>query len=316
MSRKPLDDRVENPAAVDQVLGCLLGLALGDAYGAPFEGGPIERLVWRFIGTTSAGLPRWTDDTQMALDLAHVLLQHGRVDQDALARRFAHSYAWRRGYGPATARLLKRVRGGESWQRAATSVYPKGSFGNGAAMRAPVVALFVADEARLLAETRLAAQVTHGHPLGITGAELMAAATRLVLLRAPLGSVLDAITRLGTAAEYAARIEQARVWLRAGEGPEPAKVAQVLGNGMTAPTSVVTALYAGLRHLHAPFADLLAFVRCCGGDVDTLGAMAGALWGAHNGADGLLDLPVEGRDELERVARQIAGGRRLDLERN
>lgn len=30
----------------------------------------MERLVWRMIGRTSDGCLRWTDDTQMALDLA------------------------------------------------------------------------------------------------------------------------------------------------------------------------------------------------------------------------------------------------------
>ena len=45
MSRKPSDDMIENSVAVDQILGGLLGLGFGDAYGAPLEGGPIERLV-------------------------------------------------------------------------------------------------------------------------------------------------------------------------------------------------------------------------------------------------------------------------------
>jgi hypothetical protein len=32
-------------ASMDKFTGCLLGLALGDALGAPFEGGPIERFA-------------------------------------------------------------------------------------------------------------------------------------------------------------------------------------------------------------------------------------------------------------------------------
>ena len=46
----------------DQFRGCLLGLALGDAMGAPFEGGFPERLVWKIIGKIAPillmGLPR------------------------------------------------------------------------------------------------------------------------------------------------------------------------------------------------------------------------------------------------------------------
>ncbi len=48
--------------------GCLLGLALGDALGARFEGGIAERALWWFIGTTREGHMRWTDDTQMSLE--------------------------------------------------------------------------------------------------------------------------------------------------------------------------------------------------------------------------------------------------------
>ncbi len=36
-----------------RITGSILGLALGDAFGAPFEGGPVERAVWLLIGTQS-----------------------------------------------------------------------------------------------------------------------------------------------------------------------------------------------------------------------------------------------------------------------
>jgi poly(ADP-ribose) glycohydrolase ARH3 len=81
-------------SASDKFAGSMLGLALGDACGAPFEGGPVERIVWRLIGKTSGGRRRWTDDTQMSLDVADSLIAHGRLDVDDLATRFAGSYRW------------------------------------------------------------------------------------------------------------------------------------------------------------------------------------------------------------------------------
>jgi O-acetyl-ADP-ribose deacetylase (regulator of RNase III) len=122
----------------------MVGLATGDALGAPHEGGPIERLLWKLIGKTSNRHLRWTDDTQMALDLARSLLTDGCVSPDALASRFASSYRWSRGYGPGTAKVLNQIRRGKSWQTASKSVYPEGSYGNGAAMRAPVLGLYFA----------------------------------------------------------------------------------------------------------------------------------------------------------------------------
>ena len=79
----------------------------------------------------------------MALDLAESLLEENGVSPEALASRFAASYRWSRGYGPGTAQVLKRIRRGEAWESASRAIYPEGSFGNGAAMRSPVLALFL-----------------------------------------------------------------------------------------------------------------------------------------------------------------------------
>ena len=54
--------------------GCFYGLALGDALCAPYEGGFLERGIWKLFGKTKAGKIRYTDDTQMSLDVAHSLL--------------------------------------------------------------------------------------------------------------------------------------------------------------------------------------------------------------------------------------------------
>jgi ADP-ribosylglycohydrolase len=99
-------------------VGSLLGLALGDAFGAPFEGGVLERSLWRLIGKTSDGRFRWTDDTQMALDVAESLIERRAVDQDDIAQRFARGYRWSRGYGPGAAKVLQLIRRGTDWRLA------------------------------------------------------------------------------------------------------------------------------------------------------------------------------------------------------
>jgi len=155
----------------DRFKGALLGLALGDAFGAPYEGGILERACWALIGK-SRGKRRFTDDTQMTIDLAESLIANGRVDQDDLAQRFARSYRWSRGYGPGTARVLKLIRRGRSWQAAGRAVHRDGSFGNGGAMRAPALGLFYAkcDEQQLTVAVQAATEITHSHPLAVDGA--------------------------------------------------------------------------------------------------------------------------------------------------
>jgi len=296
-------------ATQDQFEGCLLGLALGDALGAPFEGGPIERFVWRLLGTTRAGEMRWTDDTQMSLDLAESLIDNGAVAPDELAPRFARSYRWSRGYGGGAAKLLKRIARGHDWRDANRAVFPDGSFGNGAAMRAPMIGLFYAarPEERAIA-ARDSARVTHAHPLGMEATVLIAAATASAIAQNDAAAVFAGAAMCVEAPPYRTRFETAHTWLEQDERPDAGAVAQQLGNGVAAIDSCVTAIYLAARFLGEPFLDLQQFVTACGGDTDTIGAMSGAIWGAANGAAALPEKDLarlEQRKRLQTVAQAL-----------
>jgi ADP-ribosylglycohydrolase len=291
----------------DRCAGALLGLALGDALGAPHEGGVLERLLWRAIGRTRSGHMRWTDDTQMSLDLAESLIDRGCVDPDDVARRFAAGYRWSRGYGAGAAKMLRRVRRGMPWQEAARSVFRDGSFGNGGAMRAPVVGVFCARAPDDLVEAaRVTARITHAHPLGIEGAVLIATATCRALVSADPLDVFGFAAGHAEQREFHARLDVARSWLTDGTVPAAAEVGTRLGRGVAAAESCVTALYLGAAFLARPFVELLAFVASCGGDADTIGAMAGAIWGAANGASRLPGEHLESLEQRDRLAQVAA----------
>jgi len=289
----------------DRYVGCLLGLGLGDALGAPHEGGPIERLLWKAIGK-SAGKMRWTDDTQMSLDLAESLIVNGKIDADDLARRFACSYRWSRGYGPGASKVLKRIRTGIPWGEASRSVYAEGSFGNGGAMRAPIVGLFYHSQpAKLAVAAEASARVTHAHPLGVEGAVLLSEAIARALTAQSAFEILDALRVKSGSPEFQQRLDLSCSWLQSNESAEPNEVRSKLGNGISDVESCVTALYLALRFLDRPFSDLIGFVVRCKGDVDTIGSMAGALWGAANGATRLPAkalAKLEQRNRLEETA--------------
>jgi ADP-ribosylglycohydrolase len=292
---------------LDRYTGCLLGLALGDALGAPYEGGLLERALWKLLGRNAEGLPRWTDDTRMSLDLAESLLSCEQLDADDLAKRFAASYRWSRGYGPSTARLLKSIRRGRSWQEASRAVYPQGSYGNGGAMRSAVIALYMpGDVQRLVELSREQARVTHSHVLGMEGAVLIALAAQAMLAERTVAQTMDLLTQKITQPELLQPLTSARTLLTAAVQPSPRDVARQFGNGMTAQTSCVTALVLALSHLERNFDALLLAARQCGGDVDTISAMAGAIWGARNGARTLPDTPIEEREYIVTVASRLA----------
>jgi len=296
-------------STLDLTLGCLLGLSLGDAFGASFEGGVIERSVWRVIGTTRNGRKRWTDDTQMTFDIVESYLARGAIEPDDLADRFARSYRWSRGYGPGAAKVLRRIARGQDWRTANRSVHPQGSFGNGAAMRSPVIGLIFSNRPEAMAKAVAdSAIVTHAHPLAIEGASIVALATAAAYRGGSADEILEASHRCISDERFRTRFDNARHWFESKQEPAPREVARILGRGIAAHESCVTAVYLALKFLDRDFESLHRFVVSCGGDTDTIGAMAGAVWGAANGID---RLPSEWLDILENRETLIESARKL-----
>lgn len=296
-------------ATLDRYLGCILGLSLGDALGAPYEGGVLERLLWCAIGTTRQGKMRWTDDTQMTVDLIESFLAKGQVDPDDLAIRFARGYQWTRGYGPAAAKMLKRIRCGSDWRTASRSVYRDGSYGNGAAMRAPILGLIFENRPdQLTAAAQQSGAVTHAHPLALEGALLVATVTRHVVHGQAANDVMRQAFNYCEQTEFKTRLQTASEWLETDFEPAAQLVKRQLGCGVAAHSSCVTAVYVALRFLQQPFMNMQEFIRQLGGDVDTVGAMAGAIWGATHGHTRLPAAPLmklEQREGLEQLAARL-----------
>jgi ADP-ribosylglycohydrolase len=282
--------------------GCLLGLALGDALGAPYEGGVLERALWRLLGKTRQGHMRWTDDTQMSLDVIDSLIAQGGIDCDDIARRFAAGYRWSRGYGPGAAKVLKRIRRGQDWRQANRAIYPDGSYGNGGAMRAPAIGLFLFERREELPDVvRMVSTITHAHPIAIEGAQLVATATALALTDAQPGEIITMLHQMASLDPFLSKLDAVRSLLAAGAQTPAKAVAKRLGNTLAASDSCVTAIYIALRFYRAPFLEMQRFTVHMGGDVDTIGAMAGAIWGAANGIDALPETTLALLEQRERL---------------
>ena len=168
-------------------------------------------------------------------------------------------------------------------------------------MRVAPIGLFYADdEKQLVRAARASAVVTHAHPLGQDGAVIIALTTALVYNAGDEFCTHEVIQRLRRhvqTTEFQAKLATAEKWLRTNQPIAPQTVAAELGNGIRAVDSCVTAVYLALAFREANFVDLLTFIRKIGGDVDTIGAMAGAIWGA---ACGRRRLPEEYLRRLER----------------
>jgi poly(ADP-ribose) glycohydrolase ARH3 len=297
---------------IDRARGALLGTFVGDALGMPFEGAAPAEVPERLeMLEARLGRGTYTDDTQMAIALGESLLDCGRVDALALGHAFANAHDPRRGYGSSTTEVLRLVRSGVHPHEAAGAAFGgRGSQGNGAAMRiAPIAVRYADDRAALVEAARASARVTHVHAVAVDAAIAQAAAIGGALNDQP---PLDAALATATTPELKVRLTEAARLL--GTGPEPAALAAALGNRPTGHESVPAAIYAAVAQESVEAA--ITFAVRCGGDTDTIGAMAGSIAAARAGAGAIpsrwleaLEDGPKGRGYVERLADRLVAAR-------
>ncbi|MFI1971354.1 hypothetical protein BLA24_30435 [Streptomyces cinnamoneus] len=261
-----------------RALASLRGLAVGDALGSQFF------VPANYPALKRRELPpapwRWTDDTEMACSVLAVLAEHGRIDQDALARSFAERHDFDRGYGPAVGRMLRLIREGGDWRELAAALFKgQGSWGNGAAMRiAPLGAWYADDPEQATHQAEISAYTTHQHREAVAGS--MAVAAAAAIAASPARAVtpeelLDGVIALVPRSAVQAGLRRARDMLDYGDATT---VAAVLGCGRrtSAHDTVPFALWAAARHLGS-FEEAFWTTARAGGDVDTTSAIAGGV---------------------------------------
>ena len=283
------------------------GLSVGDALGETcFRDNNFEAILDDPRATARGPWP-WTDDTAMAHGIYEILDEHGRIDQDVLARRFASRWQAQpyRGYGAGAHRLLAQIVGGVDWRTAAGALFGGGSYGNGSAMRiAPLAGYFAEDEVAVVVEqARLSAEVTHAHPEGIAGGIATAVAgayawkhrdrrdqpdTRRGLFDAVLAHTPESEVRQGIERATAMGFELS-VETTSGH----------LGNGrrISCQDTVPFCLWAAARHLDDYQAAILTTIRA-GGDIDTNCAIVGGIVGLAVGRAGIPADWLRDREEL------------------
>jgi poly(ADP-ribose) glycohydrolase ARH3 len=275
---------VAAPTHADRFAGCLLGLAVGDAFAAPFEGVPDwfilaeHGLPVQFMQVPLNDPMRYTDDTEMMIGVAETLVDHGRIGADALIRRFATNYTPNRGYGSGARKILEAAQRGEDWNTIAETNFPGGSLGNGGAMRvAPVGLLFHHDLDMVWEQAAASAYPTHRHPVGIEAAQVMALAVALAVRSTEIDRkpFLKQLRERVKTEEMTWALDTA-IGLRKGDQYS------VLGSTLQAHRSVVTAI-ALFAAEQGDFRKAVGRCVALGDDTDTLAAMAGALCGALGG---------------------------------
>ena len=270
----------------ERMIGCVLGLAVGDALGAPFESRRREDIPDPLPAFEQAwnGLPpgTWTDDTAMARNLWRSLAARGRLDPADLVRRHLD---WLATDPPDVGNLTGTVLGGiqdglgDAAERYVAERGPEVSAGNGSVMySAPLGAFRAARPQVLFEEAPALSALTHWDErcrtaclaITLTTAALVRGEDPRTAVEGALGAVLD--REGGEELEYlVAEVGRARRV----DGPDMGFALFTTGIGLQV-AAAAPGFEDGLRH-----------VVGLGGDTDTNGAVAGALLGALHGRGAL-----------------------------
>jgi len=299
------------------VAGCVLGLALGDALGAPFEFRrrheipdpvPAFELPWRGLPPGST-----TDDTALARNLVRSLAARGGFDPTDVAARHL---AWFRGgpldVGAQTRRVLARMDRGESAEDAARAEWeargPEVSAGNGSVMYcAPLGAAYANRPEELVVHAPLLSAITHHDERCRTAVLAVmvatAAAVRGERPEVAVGMALHAVLDRGGGEELEFLAQEAGR-SRPVDGPDMGFCLFTAGLGLQALALGGEWPRIGPAEVEAELRRIVGL----GGDTDTNAAVAGALLGAAGGTAALppawLDRLVDG-EAIEEEARAL-----------
>jgi ADP-ribosylglycohydrolase len=288
--------------------GCLAGLALGDALGAPIEFESLEGIKSTYGPTGISDLSPWgrfpagcfTDDTQMSLATARGMIRHSRSGGSVFRCVLDEYKAWRR---TQTDPWECREPGSTCLEALGS-----GSFGTpeqpinrskgcGGVMRVAPAGLAFEPGNAFDHASRFAA-LTHGHPTGHLTA----------------GFLAEMISSIASGATLRQALKSARKPLRERQGHEETleavaeaeslatkpvplvKAIGSLGEGWVAEEALAIAIFCALRFERDFTAGVTASVNHSG-DSDSTGCITGALLGARLGIQAL---PPRWVERLER----------------
>lgn len=296
----------------------LLGTAIGDALGVPFESMLINNpALVKWSGKTFDGSMyhqlqpgQFSDDTQMSLMVAESLIQNKGFNPDDLSARYVD---WivsgaARGYGKTTLAAVQALQAGTHWSESGVV----GSYGNGTAMRAaPFGVYYKSDLTTLIEFVKVDSAITHNSEEAEAGALAIAIAAYYACNK-DTENLLDKISEHLPDSKVKKTVSSLDSLINSHDITSE-QALRVLGTRADVRQTVPAALYCFIRFGSYHEAVLTAIKA--GGDTDTTAAIVGALFGARLGMDGISDdfYSVEDFDKIVRLDYQLYNKSSNDL---
>ncbi len=282
----------------DRVFGCIFGLAVGDALGAPLEGIPREEVRQKYgkikemIGGGWLNLRpgEFTDDTELALIITKAIQQAGGIDLNEIANGLI---MWMKtqpkDIGGQTYQAIEALMRGVPPEEAGRTVWKESGgwlAGNSCIMRTPPIGLYLrrASFERRTEASKAVASITHGDPRCLDSASLIDHTIAFLSLGDDI-SFDDVFTwARGMNPAVAKRIESI-----------PTTELEELQTGGFVLDTLQTAFWFLFNS--QSFEEALIEAVSLGHDADTTGAVTGALLGAKLGIN---SIPKRWLDKLTR----------------
>lgn len=307
--------RISDIPMIDRIKGCLIGGAIGDAFGYPIEFQSLSQIVrkWGQEGLSdllvSNGKALFSDDTQMTLFTLWGLLNAFREEnpprRDRVRSHIHRAYLdWlktqKQKYSGQEDHPLLNLKELFEWRAPGNTCLSAlftgkcGSFeqplnnskGCGGVMRVAPIGLahpFTPEEAFMIGAD--SAAITHGHPSGYWSAGALAMILRLLTEGHDLS---DAIERsLAELQNHPATGETVRAITKASDlarketADTGKEIGKTLGGGWTGEEALSIALFAAMKG--GDFRDALRIAANHSGDSDSTASVTGQILGAMHG---------------------------------
>ena len=267
----------------ERLAGCVLGGAIGDAWGSGYENLPkqaADRTTF-YVVPPPVRRPHWqlTDDTQLTLLTLEALCQEPMLSPARLATCLVEAYTQGQltGLGASTVHALRGLQVGGHWSQVGRS----GEYGagNGAAMRSAPFAFWPQLKR---AQLRDFCRLTHHHEEAYVGALALVLALRAILTGQWTGA--ESLLAFLVPQLPDTRVRDRLLAIHALPGqPTIAEVAR-LGTSGYVVDSVPFALFCASQAPQLGFTPMLAAIMQAGGDTDTNASLAGQVVGALLGS--------------------------------
>ena len=278
-----------NPKLV-AITHSLLGTALGDSLGLPSEGMSRGRIAKRWKGDLEQrflfGRGMLSDDTEHTILASQALLSCGG-DAMIFQKRLASKLRWwfaglPAGIGLATAKAIIKLWIGFPPGR--NGVY---SAGNGPVMRAPILGvIFAHDTQRRVAFVEASTLLTHTDRKAVEAAMMAADCAAFSTNREiRIDVILARMKEIAVAAEWLQPMEKIESALTRGASVREFADEMGFSKGVSgyAVHTMTMVLFIWLRH-RGDFNRIVSEAIACGGDTDSVAAIAGGIAGAETEA--------------------------------